>query len=296
MAKRDKTLPVRAVCRNCGTHTVGPYCHICGQELLAGTTHRLREILGDSLGTIWAWDGKVPRTLWYLVAFPGRLTKEFYDGRIVRYVYPSKLFWFTTIIFFALLLSDAKTRETDGAAPATTTAAATEQKTLVSPVAGSGAGAVEDAVADGDKSTIFGNEVDPSELKGYLAIYAPYIILLLVPVFALLTMLFFWRRERSYSDYLVFSLHFTTFVYLLFSAVLVVGKIFPKTADAAWLLPLLPAIYLGAALRRVWRPRIIPMVFKILMMGFIYFIVIAVVAIIFLIFFVFFIKKIDTFA
>ena len=106
--KGSKNQLVRAVCRNCGTATVGRYCHVCGQDMFAGRTHRLLELLDDSLGNIFAWDNKVFRTLWNLIAFPGRLTREFYAGRIIRYVFPSKLLWFITIIFFALLWSTAK--------------------------------------------------------------------------------------------------------------------------------------------------------------------------------------------
>jgi hypothetical protein len=108
LRKKNKTAVVRAVCRNCGTPLVGRYCHVCGQDVFAGTNHRLREFFTNSFNVIFAWDSKIFRTLWALTAFPGRLTKEYLDGRITRYVHPSKLFWFMTIVFFALLLSQIK--------------------------------------------------------------------------------------------------------------------------------------------------------------------------------------------
>ncbi len=294
---------MQAVCRNCGTPTVGRYCHICGQDLFAGRTHRLREIVGDSLATIFALDGKILRTLWYLIAFPGRLTKEFYAGRIVRYVNPSKLFWFIIIVFFALLWSMTdigKERSTADGMPAADSAAVNTQIKVAPPGAyeipaiGETMPTVENhpESAEGIPDTKNGDSIDRKDLLNYLATLSPYLTLLLMPIFALLVMLFFWRRERSYSDYLVFALHFNSFVFLLFAAGVVLGKIFPDTDGGEWF----PAIYLGVALRKVFRPRIVPMVFKIFLLAIAYFIMMLAVFIVFLIIFIVFIKKIDIFA
>ncbi len=236
---------MQAVCRNCGTPTVGRYCHICGQDLFAGRTHRLREIVGDSLATIFALDGKILRTLWYLIAFPGRLTKEFYAGRIVRYVYPSKLFWFITIIFFAMLWSMTnigKERSTADNVPPADSAAVNIQIGIAPPGADT-IPAMDETTppvehhperAEGIPDTKNGEIIDRKDLLNYLSTLSPYMTLLLMPIFALLVMLFFWRRERSYSDYLVFALHFNSFVFLLFAAGVVLGKIFPDTDGGEW--------------------------------------------------------------
>lgn len=247
-SKQDKVLPVRAVCRNCGTSTVGRYCHACGQDLFAGTNHRLYEIVNDTLGTLFALDGKVFRTLWYLVAFPGRLTKEFYAGRIVRYVYPSKLFWFITIIFFALLWSQA-----DFGDDAAVTIRNLGQKEMA---------------GNGELST-------KEEMRDYFTAMSPYIVLMLVPVFALLVWGFWPRRERTYSDYLVFSFHINSFIYLLFSTGLVVVKIFPDFDGGGWFLFWCPLVYFAIALWKVYRPRIIPMILKIWLFGLAYLILMA---------------------
>ena len=298
---------MQAVCRNCGTPTVGRYCHICGQDLFAGRTHRLREIVGDSLATIFALDGKILRTLWYLIAFPGRLTKEFYAGRIVRYVYPSKLFWFITIIFFAMLWSMTNIGKERSAAddvpPADSAAVNTQIK--VAPPEADEISAMDETTppvehhperAEGIPDTKNGEIIDRKDLLNYLSTLSPYMTLLLMPIFALLVMLFFWRRERSYSDYLVFALHFNSFVFLLFAVWVVSDKIFPDIAGLSWVIPLLPAIYLGVALRKVFRPRIVPMVFKIFLLAIAYFILMLAVFIVFVIIFVVFIKKNDIFA
>jgi hypothetical protein len=308
------------MCRNCGTPTVGRYCHICGQDLLAGRAHNLLEIINDSLGNIFAWDNKAFRTLWNLIAFPGRLTKEFYAGRIVRYVYPSKLFWFITIVFFALLFGLGNFDDSDKTKnPASTEqieqteqAAATEQTGQTAEAGRTErtgeAGPINVTGSIGENGRLAASvDLDDGlfkdgEVMKLLSTWAPYLVLVLVPVFGLLMWLFFRRRNYPYSDYLVFSLHFNSFVFLLFS-VWVVGNaalkaLFPRIELdlTGWFVIWIPAIYLAVATRRVFRPRVVPMIFKIMLLGMVYFFIMLVVLILFLIFIFVFIKRIDIFA
>lgn len=305
MSKRNRASLVPTVCRNCGTHTLGRWCHNCGQDLFAGRNHKLREIVGNSLGTIFALDNKVLRTLWYLVALPGRLTNEFYAGRIVRYVFPSKLFWFITIIFFALVWSTANVGI---APPATQGAAADSTRTgIVAGVPAAESTGAEDwngvkieAPPGSGTGEWFvnanGQKVGREEFMDFFSSCSPYMMLALIPVFALLVMLFFWRRERSYSDYLVFALHFHSFFFLLLTLGLIFGKIFPDVEGGEWILLCIPPIWLGIALRSVLHARIVPMIFKILLLGFVYLILMAVTLALFVIVFLVFIKNIDIFA
>lgn len=290
-------MPVKAVCRNCETPTVGRYCHICGQDMLAGRGHRLREIVGDSLGTIFAWDSKVLATLWYLVAFPGRLTGEFYAGRIVRYVFPSKLFWFLSLVFFALMLTltDPQvvvSRSDDGITAADSPK--TEQPEAIAPI--------PEIITDTPKEierergAALDANIGDKNLLEYITTWGPYLMLLLVPLFAALVWLLFRRRERSYSDYLVFSLHFNSFVFLMLSLLVVTRKIFPGADLAGRFTVWIQAVYLGVAIRRVYRPRIVPMILKIVLLGLIYIIAMVTIIVVFSIIFVFIIKNIDTFA
>ncbi len=291
MTKRNKVSLVRAVCRNCGTRTVGRWCHACGQDLFAGTNHRLREIVGNSLGTVFALDNKVFRTLWYLVAYPGRLTNEFYAGRIVRYVFPSKLFWFIAVIFFALLLGISKIDPGDIAESATdATSPATEQVS-----SGINLNLPEGDIGDSLEGAL-ATSAGRRKFMDWFTSALPYMTLLLMPVFALLVWLFFKRRDRSYSDYLVFSLHFNSFVFLLLSIWLVVSKIFPDLGREEWFFLWMPAIYLGFALRRVYRPRIVPMILKIGLLGLIYVIILLSILILSFIILAAFINKFYTFA
>ena len=93
-SKRKKKLPVLLVCRNCGVHVYGRYCHVCGQDLFAGRKRSVWDIIFGFFDSILSWDHKLWATLKLLLFFPGKLTKEYTSGHVVRFVHPSKLFWF----------------------------------------------------------------------------------------------------------------------------------------------------------------------------------------------------------
>jgi hypothetical protein len=278
---------------------VGRYCHTCGQDITAGTNRRITELVGNSLGTIFAWDSKVFRTLWYLVAYPGRLTTEFWAGRIVRYVFPSKLFWFIAVIFFALMLGTSNLdTATDPKAEAIKEIVETE---LAPPTSAQPPTDTNEATSEKEEEknfidNVFTNPAGREKFFGWFTSSLPYVTLLLVPVFALLVQMFFRRRERAYSNYLVFSLHINSFVFLLLTVWLAVSKIFPKTGGEVWFFLWIPAIYLGFALRRVFRPRIVPMILKIGLLGMIYLIIMALMTVLFVIILAVFINEFYTFA
>lgn len=86
-------------CGNCGTPLLGPHCHACGQPV-RGLVRHFTSIVGDFLDSVFNFDGRTPRTLWPLFAKPGFLTREYFDGRRVRYVSPVRLFFFLAIVAF----------------------------------------------------------------------------------------------------------------------------------------------------------------------------------------------------
>jgi hypothetical protein len=87
-------------CLNCGTALVGSHCHACGQ---AAHVHRtLGAFFHDLLHGVLHFEGKVWHTLPLLAWRPGRLTREYIDGRRARYVSPIALFLFVVFLTFAL--------------------------------------------------------------------------------------------------------------------------------------------------------------------------------------------------
>ena len=88
-------------CADCGAEVTGRFCSNCGQ---AAHVHRTLLHLGEELlHGVMHFDGRFWRTLPLLVLNPGRLTREWVQGRRTRYVSPLAMFLFTLfVMFFAL--------------------------------------------------------------------------------------------------------------------------------------------------------------------------------------------------
>ncbi|NND44044.1 MAG: DUF3667 domain-containing protein [Xanthomonadales bacterium] len=96
-------------CLNCGTPLKGPFCYYCGQpdrNFMRFFPALLRELLEDFL----EFDSRFMRTMKPLLFRPGRLTRDYLDGRRYRYTPPLRLYLFSSIVFFvvaALMTSNA---------------------------------------------------------------------------------------------------------------------------------------------------------------------------------------------
>jgi hypothetical protein len=114
----DKALTMRAerlagspTCLNCGTGLKGPFCYYCGQpdrNFFRFFPALLRELMSDFLDL----DSRFARTMKPLLFKPGRLTRDYLEGRRFRYTPPMRLYLFSSIAFFllaALLSSNAIT-------------------------------------------------------------------------------------------------------------------------------------------------------------------------------------------
>lgn len=85
-------------CLNCGAALSGAYCSACGQK---GHVHRsLAHAVEEFLHGVVHFDSKFWHTLPLLVARPGKLTREYIDGRRARYISPMALFLLTVFTMF----------------------------------------------------------------------------------------------------------------------------------------------------------------------------------------------------
>ena len=95
------------VCSDCGAPTSGNFCANCGQPT---HVHRTLLHLGEELlHGVMHFDARVWRTLPLLWLNPGKLTREWVEGRRTRYVSPLAIFLFTLfVMFFALSFAPHK--------------------------------------------------------------------------------------------------------------------------------------------------------------------------------------------
>ncbi|WP_237059357.1 DUF3667 domain-containing protein [Microbulbifer sediminum] len=89
-------------CANCHTSLLGPHCHQCGQPV-KGLVRHFSSVIGDLFDTLLALDSRIWRTLVPLLLRPGYLTREYLDGRRVRYVSPVRLFIFLCLTTFFVM-------------------------------------------------------------------------------------------------------------------------------------------------------------------------------------------------
>jgi len=114
---QPRRLAGSANCLNCGTELQGPFCHYCGQpdkNLLRFFPVLLRELMEDFLD----FDSRFMRTMKPLLFKPGKLTRDYLDGRRFRYTPPLRLYIFSSIACFflaALVTTDAIKINADGA-------------------------------------------------------------------------------------------------------------------------------------------------------------------------------------
>jgi hypothetical protein len=106
--RATRRLDPASPCLNCGDPTPGEYCPSCGQRK-TDVQVSIRAMAADALEDELSLDRRLPSTLMALLFRPGKLTVEYVNGRIVRYVRPFRLYLVSSVVFF-LLLSFTSTR------------------------------------------------------------------------------------------------------------------------------------------------------------------------------------------
>jgi hypothetical protein len=85
-------------CKNCDTPLEGWYCYNCGQN--ADTHHRsILHLIWEAIEGMFHLDGRLANTLPLLFFRPGKLAKDYMEGRIVRHVPPFRTFLVALLLF-----------------------------------------------------------------------------------------------------------------------------------------------------------------------------------------------------
>ncbi len=96
-------------CLNCGAPLAGQYCGQCGQRA-SSRLISLFELLRDAFGDLFELDSRLWRTLVPLLVRPGRLTREYLQGRRARYMPPFRMYLVLSLIFFVVAFFDPRTQ------------------------------------------------------------------------------------------------------------------------------------------------------------------------------------------
>jgi hypothetical protein len=92
--------PVQGACASCGRPLAGPYCAQCGERVLDPEARTVRHFLTRTVPEeVFDVDGKLWRTLRYLLARPGFLSQEYSAGRRTPYLPPLRLLLLSIVVY-----------------------------------------------------------------------------------------------------------------------------------------------------------------------------------------------------
>jgi len=89
--KQQHAAPIGSPCRNCGAELQGLYCHDCGQS---SDNHKrsIWHLVWEAFEGLFHLDGRLLHTLPQLFFRPGKLARDYLDGRLARHVPPFRTF------------------------------------------------------------------------------------------------------------------------------------------------------------------------------------------------------------
>lgn len=240
-------------CLNCGAALTGPYCSSCGQKR-PHTDLTLRQFLHETTAELTHWEGKVPTTLKALFVKPGLLTRDFLAGRRARWLPPLRVYLLCSIAFFVSgPVVEAITHRSFRQMAKITITGTQGDTTLTAEE--------RRQIAEGLPARVFGVErleraaADPARLNRVIKAAFPKAMFVLLPVFALLTNVLWWRKLPRYPAHLYLALHIHAAWFGALTVATVATAFFSsdKAANAIGLVALLYVAWYGiVALRRVF--------------------------------------------
>jgi hypothetical protein len=275
-----------SVCTNCNTDLSNRenFCPNCGQE-----NHDLKIPIGhliyEAIESVFHFDNKFFNTSKALILKPGKISKEFNEGKRVRYVPPFRLYIFLSFIFFFLLSLFAHTGE--GLLLDDEDILKVDPKDVEEGIVVSESGdstkkgfsfglptpdpekieEMSDAQID-SMLTKEGAEISKTnrfltrkfaklrkltkeELAHKFLKNTSILMFFLMPFFALILMLFYLRKKMYYFQHLIFSIYFHCFIFFFLSIVMLISHFFDYTN---FFIPLLLIfIYLVVALKNFFQ-------------------------------------------
>ena len=240
------------ICLNCAAGLAGRWCFRCGQSDEA--RHRsLHHLLTESAEVLTHADSRLWRTLGRLAWHPGRLTRDYLEGRRISQLPPLRL----VLIALFLLFSVASLLARPMHVPRIPSGDLAEVQHEISKSVGD----LKEARSDIGRSA-HAREVDrwirervshavadPAEFVRFVADWAERFAILMLPASALMLAMLFFGRGFTLFDHLVFSMHSITA-----SAIVVLAVMLGDWANftAINLLLLLPPVHLFRHMRDVY--------------------------------------------
>ena len=238
-------------CLNCGAAAPGNFCPHCGQET-AAPPRNLADFIRAWIARSMSRHGRLWQTLSRLLFAPGALTAEYAAGRRARYLRPLQLYLITSVIVFAAVQFFGLNLGLRFYADRGVHIVRSTRLPLGDvPASGLRLTPVQVILDHLDTPAVRRLRAMPPEdqfafLQKRRASYVSYLVLFLVPAFALTLGLIYRNRRRRYAEHLVFGLHGQTFLLI---ALLVEATLpaVPANALSFWVVA-----YFSIALKRAY--------------------------------------------
>jgi hypothetical protein len=195
---------VAASCPSCGHTSTGRFCSSCGEDKGRSKNYSLVGHLGETFKVVTNIESGFFRSFRVLITTPGLLTSEYFAGRRKRFLKPLQLFLFCNIIFFFV---QSYTRYTSLSTPLWV-------HTHQQPYSGYARKKVDKAILE--RGTTY--KEYQARFDATIENHSKTLVVLMIPMFAVLLQVLYWRAGRYFVEHVVFSIHFYSFFLLLFSA------------------------------------------------------------------------------
>ena len=187
-------------CSNCGAELSGPFCSICGQKKEHKHDLTVWHFLGHSLHEFTHLDSRFLRSFKYLITKPGFLTEEYIAGHRKKYINPIRLFILINIIYFILI-------------------SFTGSNTFTTPLQVQVNDMFRNIVRPMVLSEIHKKGISYREYEEIfdhnMKTQAKSLIIIMVPMFAFILGILYFRQKRYYVEHLTFSLYFFSILLLV---------------------------------------------------------------------------------
>ena len=90
-----------SICKNCGNSVSVAYCERCGQRISVGKV-TFTETFQDIVDAVFSVNAPLVRTLKALFSHPGRMFREFLEGRRKHYYKPVAFFILCTVLYLVI--------------------------------------------------------------------------------------------------------------------------------------------------------------------------------------------------